>query len=154
MWRTVRSSQSIQWELTGNPPAWFCLWQTVMFDDMKRVVVEPDSLLIITCQLPVSPSLLSFTFLLQSAATANPHTKYLAILKKKQVPDSLFTHQPVWLPFIAVAESDSGQMIYQMWHLGRSEITTAWYHLLWYFTPPGSSFNVWECIFMRWSQSQ
>ena len=85
-----------------------------MFDDMKRVVVEPDSLLIITCQLPVSPSLLSFTFLLQSAATANPHTKYLAILKKKQVPDSLFTHQPVWLPFIAVAESDSGQMIYQM----------------------------------------
>ena len=34
--------------------------------------------------------------------------------KKKQVPDLLFTHQSVWLPFIAVAESDTGQMIYQM----------------------------------------
>ena len=54
---------------------------------MVRLMVAPDSLLIITCQPPVSPSLLSSTFL-QSAVCSplpspSPHTKYLAIFKKK-----------------------------------------------------------------------
>ena len=124
---------------------------------MVRLMVAQDSLLIITCQPPVSPSLLSSTFL-QSAVCSplpspSPHTKYLAIFKKKKT-GSWFTFYP---PARLAAFYSSGRVWY--WTDDLSDVTsreiwdntTAWYHLLSYFTPPGSSFNVWECIFMRWS---
>ena len=142
----------------GLTMAQLCVWQTVMFDDITVMVMvrgTVTSLLIITCQPPVSPSLVSFTFLQSPSASSlfptDPLSKNLAILKEKQVPDLLFTHHSVWMPFIAVAESDTGQMIYQSWHLRRSEITTGLISSS--LILHSSRLTVWECIFMRWSRT-